>query len=128
MKSRLDLKGFDEYLAKVAQAGADIDAVTDEALGVGGKILVDGMLSRAPELTGELKRHIQMTQPAADGNNHFVKVGIYDVQRERQTYFFYQEMGTASTAAHPYIRPTFDIDMRRARAEMRKVFGTKHLL
>jgi HK97 gp10 family phage protein len=128
MRSKLDLKGFEEYLAKVARAGADIDMATDEALGAGGTILVDGMLRRAPELTGELKSHIKMSQPAADGNRHFVKVGIFDVNRERQTYFFYQEMGTAKTAAHPYIRPTFDEDMARARAEMRKVFGTKHLL
>ena len=128
MKSLLNLKGFEKYLEKVARAGDDIDEVCGEALTAGGQILEAGMLRRAPELTGELKSHIKMSPVQRDGNRSFVKVGVYDVDRATETYFFYQEMGTASTAAHPYIRPTFDEDMRRARAEMVSVFKARGAL
>jgi HK97 gp10 family phage protein len=128
VKATLSTKGFDEYFEKLAHEGQDIDAISDEALKAGGPVLVDGMLRRAPELTGELKSHIKMSDPQRDGNYHYIKIGIFDVDREKQTYFFYQEMGTAHTAAHPYIRPTFDEDMRAARAKMLEVFKARGAL
>ena len=122
MKSKLTMNGFEDYLEKVAKAGADIDEVCGEALTVGGQILEAGMQRRAPELTGDLKSHIKMLPVVRDGNRSFTKVGVFDVNRETELYFFYQEWGTASTAAHPYIKPTFDEDWRRARAAMKQVF------
>jgi HK97 gp10 family phage protein len=128
MKSKLSTRGFDEYLERIAKSGQDVDAVSDKALEAGGAILVDGMLARAPELTGELKGHIKASAVQVDGNYHSIKVGIFDVDRETQTYFFFQEMGTARTAAHPYIRPTFDEDMKAARAKMLEIFKAEGTL
>lgn len=125
MKSTLSTKGFEEYLEKLVEAGADIDEVSSEALSAGALVLRDGMVRRAPELTGKLKRHIKIKGPMRDGNFHSVKVGVFDVDRLRQTYFFYQEMGSARTAPHPYIRPTFDEDYRKAKEKMKEVFRSK---
>lgn len=127
-KSTLSTKGFEEYLEKLAQAGADIDAVSDEALNAGAKILQDGMIRRSPVRTGKLRGHIRIKGPFQDGNFHTVQVGVLDVNREKETYFFYQEVGSARTAAHPYIRPTFDEDMKKAKAEMLKIFKSRGAL
>lgn len=127
-KSTLSTKGFEEYLEKLAKAGADIDIVCDEALIAGANILQDGMVRRSPVRTGKLRRSIRIKGPFLDGNFHSIKVGVLDVNREKETYFFYQEVGSARTAAHPYIRPTFDEDMKKAKAEMLKIFKARGAL
>jgi HK97 gp10 family phage protein len=128
IRSKLTTKGFDDYLERLAQAGQDIDAIVDEALNAGGQVFIEGMERRAPELTGKLKGHIKMTEPAQAGNYHFVKIGVYDVDRDTEMYFFYQEMGSAQNPAHPYIRPAFDEDTRAARAAMLNVFKARMVL
>ncbi len=128
MKTLLSTKGFDDYLEKLAKAGEDIDAITDEALSVGGLILKDGMQRRAPVASGHLKGRISMTEAVNDGNYHSVRIGIFNVDRKREVYFFYQEYGHARTAAHPYMRPAFDEDMRKARAAMRERFEARGAL
>ena len=127
-KSTLSTKGFEDYLEKLAQAGADIDAVCNEALNAGAQVLHAGMMRRSPRKTGELRRHILIKGPFQDGNFHSIKVGVLDVNREKETYFFYQEVGSARTAAHPYIRPTLDEDKSKARAEMLRVFKERGAL
>lgn len=127
-KTRLSTKGFEDYLEKLASAGADIDGIADEALLAGGTILKDGMQRRAPERTGNLKSHIRLEGPDQDGNFHFVDVGVLDVERPKELYFFYQEFGTANTAAQPFIRPTLDSDWKRARAAMKEIFVARGAL
>lgn len=127
-RSRLDVKGFEEYLEKLAQAGADVDSITDEALKEGGEILRAGMEARAPEDQGHLKSKIEMQGPVNDGNFHYVKVGMFNVDREKEMYFFYQENGSPRNAPHPYIRPTFNEDMKKARAKMLEVFKSRGAL
>lgn len=119
----MSTKGFDEYLEKIGKAGQDIDQITDQALIVGGKILVDGMQARAPELTGNLKSKIHATEPIVDGNYHFIEVGLpSDVDAETARYGNTQEFGSSSMAAHPYVRPALNEDMNVARSEMKNVF------
>jgi HK97 gp10 family phage protein len=128
-KSRLDLKGFDEYLAKVARAGVDIDPVCDEALSAGGAILLDGMKRRVPKDTHNLENHLTCTDPVQDGTVHYVEVGIsQDADANTARYGNVQEFGSAHTPAQPYVRPTFDQDLGKARAAMRKVFEEKKLI
>lgn len=124
MKSTLTLKGFENYLDKISAAGADIDAVADEALAAGAEVLRAGMERRAPEQTGKLKSHIKVKM-VRGGNSHMAKVGIFDVDRVKETYFFYQEMGSARTNAHPYIRPAINEDAKKAKTEMRKIFKAR---
>ena len=89
-RSRLDTGGFEEYLEKLAKADADIDSITDEALAAGGEILKSGMASRAPEKTGHLKKRIEMVGPVNSGNFHYVEIGLFNIDRMKELYFFYQ--------------------------------------
>ena len=112
--AKFQFKGFDEYLEKLTEKNADIDAVVAGALKEGGNVLRRGMRRRAPKDTHRLEDHIQMRQ-TRDGNLHQVEVGLIhekaytpaDVGR----YGNAQEYGTSTMAAHPYIRPTIDEDM-----------------
>jgi len=124
-RSRLNTGGFEEYLEKLAKAGADIDSTTDEALSAGGEILEAGMVSRAPEETGHLKSRIQLIGPVTNGNFHYVEIGLFNIDRKKELYFFYQENGSPRNAAHPFIRPTFNVDMKNAREKMKEIFKSR---
>ncbi len=121
-KSTLTTRGFEEYLERIARAGDDVDAVADEALMAGAEILLDGMNKRAPVETGNLVSKLKIIGPVNNGNYHSVKIGLFDVNREKEMYFFYQELGSAKRPAHPFIRPTFKEDSKRARAKMLEIF------
>lgn len=127
-RSVLNTKGFEEYLEKIAQAGLDVDRVADEALSEGAKILKQGMESRAAEFSGHMKSEISIIGPTNEGNYHSVKIGLFNVDREKEMYFFYQEMGSAKNAAHPFIRPAFSEDMKNARVKMLEVFKARETL
>ena len=123
LKSLVSLKGLDEYLEKVAQAGANIENAATKAVDAGSSVFQDGMLARAPEKTGELKKHIVKIGPDSDGNYIFVKVGAFNVKRNAKgsSYIFYQEMGSAHNPPHPFIRPAFDEDKRKANEAMKEI-------
>ena len=127
-RSTLTTAGFEEYFERVEQAGNNIDAVCDEALSTGGEVLLEGMERRAPRKKGHLVARIQVVGPDREGNYHFIKVGIFNVDRDKELYFFYQENGSARNAAHPYLRPTFQEDLRAARAKMLEVFKSRGAL
>lgn len=122
IKTRITTKGFEEYLEKIARAGKDIDRVSDEALGRAGEILLAGMRTRVPVDTHNLQNSLDVDGPKSDGNFHYVEVGVVNPDAETARYGNVQEYGSAHTPAQPYIRPTFDGDMTKARAEMKKVF------
>lgn len=119
MKSTLNTKGFEEYLETLQQAGKDIDPIVDRTLQIGGSIIKDAMVQYAPEETGHLKSRIEM-QEANDGNYHAVKIGIFNIDRERELYFFYQEYGSGHGPANPFLRPAFDNKGRKATAAMKQ--------
>jgi HK97 gp10 family phage protein len=123
IKTRLETKGFSEYLERLAKAGRNIDRVSDEALKAGGEILLLGMVTRAPHDTYNLIRSLDVDDPKRDGNFHFIEVGVIrPVNADVPRYANVQEFGSAHTPACPYIRPTLDGDMSKARAEMKRVF------
>lgn len=123
IKSHFSTKGLEEYLEKIGRAGEKIGEVVDRALEAGGQVLVDGMLRRAPEETGNLKENIKMIGPETEGFVHFIEVGLHSgTDAETARYANVQEYGSADTPAHPYIRPTMDEDMGKARKAMRDVF------
>lgn len=130
IKTRLTTKGFEEYLEKIARAGRDIDAVADQALEAGGKILLDGMERRVPVGTaphdphpGNLKAHLELMGPFQDGNFHYIDVGLgKSTDADTARYGNVQEFGSATTPAQPYVRPTLDSDMAKARRAMKDIF------
>lgn len=121
-KVRLDTKSIINALDDLASKGQDIDALSDKALEAGGKVLVEGMRKRVRKDTHNLEQHIQADGPVADGNFHYIDVGLPRnrllVDAETARYGAAQEYGTSSMAAQPYIRPTLDEDMRKARKAM----------
>jgi len=121
-RAKLTTKGFEEYLERIAQAGKDIDVVADEALTVGGEVLLEGMRKRAPVLTGNLRSSLKIKGPFVNGNYHFVDVGLVDVDADTARYGNAVEYGTSSMAQQSYIRSTVDSDMKKARAAMVVVF------
>ena len=130
IKTRLTTQGFSEYLEKVARAGRDIDLVADEALKAGGEILLDGMQRRVPVGTaphdphpGNLKAHLELMGPVQDGNFHYVDVGLgKGTDADTARYGNVQEFSSATTPAQPYVRPTLDSDMGKAKKAMRAIF------
>lgn len=122
-RTKLTTKGFEQYLERLAQAGRDIDQVSDEALIQGGEILLNGMKTRVPKgETHNLEKSLKVDGPHQDGNFHFVEVGVLDADADTARYGNVQEYSSASTPAHPYIRPTLDGDMAKVRAAMKRVF------
>ncbi len=130
IKTRLTTKGFEEYLEKIARSGRDIDAVADVALEAGGEILLDGMERRVPvgesphdPHPGNLKAHLELMGPVQDGNFHYIDVGLgKDTDADTARYGNVQEFGSATTPAQPYVRPTLDSDMGKAKKAMHQIF------
>ena len=115
-RASFSLKGFEEYLEKIAKAGHDVDAAADQANVAGGDVLLDGMLRRVPRQTGNLAEHLERTEPKVDGNFRYIEVGMpRKTDAETARYGNVQEYGSAHTPAQPYIRPTFDQDKAKAR-------------
>jgi len=129
IRSRLETKGFAEYLERLAKAGRNIDAIADEALMDGAEILEAGMHRRVAKDTGNLDDTITTEGPFREGNFHFVTVGLpKSTDAETARYGNVQEYGSANMAAQPYIRPTLDADMGKARKAMRARFEAEGVL
>jgi HK97 gp10 family phage protein len=128
IKTRITTKGFAEYLERVVKAGNDVDAVAGEALAAGGEILLSGMEQRVARDTGNLAENLECSEPKQDGNFIYIEVGLLNPDADTARYGNVQEFGSATTAAQPYIRPTLDSDMGKARAAMRKVFEEKSVI
>ena len=127
--AKFETRGFAEYLEAIAKAGRDVDAASAEALSAGGEILLAGMQRRAPRDTGNLAEKLSVDGPHQDGNYHFILVGLgKGVDAKTARYGNAQEYGTSSMAAHPYVRPTIDNDLSKARKAMRDVFKAMGVL
>jgi HK97 gp10 family phage protein len=122
VKAKLETKGFEEYFEKLAQAGRNIDQTAALMLVAGGDVLLDGMQRRVPKDTHNLEQQLERTEPQQDGNYIFVEVGLSKkADADISRYGNAQEYGTSSMSAQPYIRPTIDSDMGKARKAMKKV-------
>ena len=129
VRSKLETTGFAEYLERIARAGQEVDAIAAEALKAGGEILLDGMKRRVPKDTHNLEEHLTVLGPHRDGNFHYITVGMPKAaDAETARYGNVQEYGSSSMAAQPYIRPTMDQDMGKARKAMKEVFEESGLV
>jgi HK97 gp10 family phage protein len=113
-KGKFDLKGLNEYLERIAEAGLNVDAAVKKALEAGGRAALEGMLMRVPIDTHNLQEHLTVDPVKREGNYSFIRVGIpHNIQQtdaETARYANAQEYGTSSMAATPYIRPTIEED------------------
>lgn len=117
---KISTKGFDEYLEKLAEAGANVDESIHKALEAGAEVAVEGMRRRVPKDTHNLEKHIDKTEVVQNGNYSFVEVGVLETDAETARYGNAQEYGTSSMPAQPYIRPTIKADAAKIRAAMKK--------
>ena len=112
IKTKLTTKGMEKALEALAASGRNIDEIVKRALPAGGQVFVDGMRSRAPEDTGNLKSKIKMSEPEQDGNYIWIEVGLVDADDETARYGNAQEYGWSdrqgAKAGHrlPLQRPT----------------------
>lgn len=129
---RLELKGFDEYLAKIAALGRDIDEAAAKGLLAGAEIIQDSMRDLAPVDTGNLRAHIKIKGPLRDGNFTYVDVGLINeityTDPVTARYGNVQEYGSANTPAHPFIRPGIDHARKAAMAALRESLEQDGLL
>jgi HK97 gp10 family phage protein len=121
---KFSMKGLENYLETIAQAGENIDEAAANATHEGAIVAQSGMVSRVPVLTGNLREHIRVYGPETDGNYSFCEVGILHnrgmTDAETARYGNAQEYGTSSMPAQPYIRPTIKEDGAKVKAAMRK--------
>ena len=132
VRYNFSLRGMSEWLEKIGQTGKNVDDSAAKAVLAGARVAQEGMIDRAPELTGNLKAHIKIKGPTQEGNEVSVLVGvIHDINytdAETARYGMAQEFGTSSMPAHPYIRPTLKKDKRKIRGAERKVLKEDAIL
>lgn len=138
-RAKLTTKGFDDWLERIADAGADIDEVVAEALFSGAEVMQDAMRAEAPvrdpsvpakEPVGNLKAHIKIKGPDREGNFHIIEIGVIHDKRftdaNTARYGMAQEYGWLGNPGKSYMRSGRDKSRRRARAAMQKVFEARY--
>lgn len=99
--ARVEVKGDDELASSLRRAADEI-ADPDRALDASGRLVEQRARAGAPVDTGALARSITATREGVEvrvGPN----VGVYAAV---------QEYGSATTPAHPYLRPALDYSER----------------
>jgi len=121
-KAKFDLKGMDEYLEQIQQAGLDIDAAAQRALEKGGSILEKEMERLVPKDERNLEANIEIDGPHQEGNFSYVEVGVVNADAEIVIYGNVQEYGSPSKniKAQPYIRPSIDGKRNAVMKEIRE--------
>jgi len=115
MKVKMEIKGLDEYLERIAQIGADVDEAAIAALEAGAAVAVYGMQRRAPFDSSNvtephLRDAINQSEVHSDGSFHWVEVGLVNADGPMARKANANEFGTSSMSAQPYIRPTMAED------------------
>jgi HK97 gp10 family phage protein len=109
MKSSFKVTGMEAYFDLLQKAGKDIDLISRSALKEAGEILQADMISRVPVDTGNLRDHIKIYTPSAEGYFNYVAVGIIRdlgyTDKETAIQANAVEFGSVHTAARPFIRP-----------------------
>jgi len=118
MKAKLDLKGLDKYLASLEQMNLDMNQVCADALKTGAERAVRGMKKRVAVDTGDLKKSIIVGDIKIDGNDVSIEFGVLTDDPEIRRYAHFQEYGSSSMPAHPFIRPTMAEDKRGIKSAM----------
>lgn len=121
------LKGLDEFLEAIQQAGHDVDVVAAEAVEAGGEIFFNAVDANAKPFrdSGDMENTISRTEPQRDGNYTFVEVAV-DPAGEIP-YETFVEYGTSSMAAKGFFRAAIDHNRAKVRAAWRAIFKARGL-
>ena len=124
MRAAFTVKGIDEYLEKLRQAGEDLDAAVDVGLKNAAEILIAEMRARVPVDSGNLRDHLVVNGPFRIGDAHFVYVELDMIDREAMLYGVFQEFGTPHMEPHSYIRAGKAAGKSRARKALVDALNT----
>ena len=111
----IELTGMDELLARLQRTTQDVGAVKKKALMAGAEIIRDEIEARAPVDTGLLKKWIVVSEIKQDTDGtEYVNVGP-----EESIYWAkFNEFGTESQKAVPFVEPAFISKRKEALAVM----------
>lgn len=121
---RFELKGLDEYLAKIAAAGNNIETVIREALPESSKPIYDDMViwAKNHKLTGDTLEGVTFSEVQQDGNRFYVEVGIDAEQNPNAWHAVFVEYGSPTNEADPGIRRAFEDNKARVKRIQREIF------
>lgn len=121
---RFELKGLDEYLAKIQAAGGNIEETVRDALAESAKPIYEDIekWAEAHKLTGTTLKGVSMSDVQQDGDKFFVEVGIDSGKEENAWHAVFVEYGTPTNAADPGIRRAFEENKARVKGIQRDIF------
>lgn len=120
---KFELKGLDEYLKKIQDAGGNIEEAVKKALPESAKPIYEDIKSWAEKhkLSGATFEGLNMTNVIQEGNKFYVEVGIDSNIRYEAWHAVFVEYGTPTQAADPGIRTAFSDNKSRVKKIQREV-------
>lgn len=107
-RGSFEIKGLDNYLEDLVQAGKDVDEVVADVLTAAAPIAVAELQThllktkQSGEIwTGATEESIVSSEVVQDGNYHFIELSV------GSPYAVFKEFGTSRQAAEPFVRPAF---------------------
>lgn len=132
LRGTFKLTGVEEYLKKVQEAGNNIDDAVKEAIKESAKPILDEMKSGASrhgigehttpkgytyKRTGEVLDSLEITDIKTDGNFIYAEVGVNEEKAKEGAWVaVFQEFGSPTFPADPFIRPAFDNNKSRVKS------------
>jgi HK97 gp10 family phage protein len=119
--SKIEMKGFDEYLANIEKAGRKIVPSVKRAINYATDDIKDEMQAGADPhiLTRAVWDAIEKKDAKQDGNYISGEVGVNPDKSPGAWHAVFQEYGAPTFPADPFIRPAFE--KKRVRKLLRKI-------
>ena len=120
---RFDLKGLNEYLAKIEAAGNSIEEAVREAIPASAQPIYDDIQRWAEEhqLTGTTLKGLNKTKVEQDLFQFFLEVGIDSEIEYNAFHAVFVEYGTPTNAADPGIRRAFEQNKTKVKRIQREI-------
>jgi HK97 gp10 family phage protein len=120
---RFDLKGVDEMLKKIEQAGRNIEKVVMEALEESAKPIYQDLdtWTAEHELTGATRKGMNLSNVIKEGNKYYVEIGIDTSNSLLAWHAVFVEYGTPTQRADPGIRRAFEENKARVRTIQKRI-------
>jgi HK97 gp10 family phage protein len=124
IRGTFKLTGLEEYLAKIQNAGNDIEGAVKEAMVESAKPVLDDMSAGAMRhiRTGKVVEALEISSVNQEGNYIFVEVGVNEQKAKEGAWVaVFQEYGAPTFPKDPFIRPAFDNNALNVRSIQRKI-------
>ena len=104
----MKVNGMDKLLYKFEELESKVQKdMADKALSKAGDIVKEEIISKAPELTGELKASIEKGKIKGSGTKRKIEIGNMNADSDVQRYFYYQENGTSLMVGKKFMKQGF---------------------